>query len=336
MTDNPLASVIILTYNSQKHIRQTLNGIIRQKTNFPFEIIISDDGSSDNTIAILHEYEQSNHNIRIFRNLINNGIIINYKKAVDQCSGKYFAFCGHDDYWHDDSKLQDQVDLLENNPGFGMVHTDYDFLDEITGNVIRSTNNLNKFIIRQGDVSQDLIETYYIGSCTPCYRKSVFYKYVPIDDFIRLDLPFEDIPVNISIALHSEIGYIDRSTATFRYGHKSASNPADFTRCERYLEGHEKMIDYFYDKYPEKFIFKKKNYPIFKYTRMLKYAYEQKDFKKAEFYASQLKILEQRSLQIHCARNSLLFTLYFMSRNNRFLYGLYLVWYRFNLHLRRS
>ena len=115
----PLVSICCLTYNHEKYIRRTLDGFISQKTSFPFEVLIHDDASTDNTAAIIEEYSKKYPNVikPIFQkeNKVSQGINVQKKYNYSRAKGKYIAYCEGDDYWSDSTKLQRQIDALENN-----------------------------------------------------------------------------------------------------------------------------------------------------------------------------------------------------------------------------
>ena len=114
-------TVICISYNQEKYIRQTLEGVIMQKTDFDFEVIISDDYSTDNTANIIREYEKKYPDIfRIFYHDKNMGSINNFIFALSRTKSKYVALCEGDDYWTDPYKLQKQVDFLEAHPDYSI------------------------------------------------------------------------------------------------------------------------------------------------------------------------------------------------------------------------
>ncbi len=114
-TQPPLLSAICLAFNHEDYISQALDGMLMQETDFPFEIVINDDCSTDNTVAILKEYAEKYPSIiRLIlqkENQYSKGIkieILLIKEAV----GKYIAICEGDDYWTDPHKLQIQLDVM--------------------------------------------------------------------------------------------------------------------------------------------------------------------------------------------------------------------------------
>ena len=121
MNSEPTVSVLCITYNQEEYLRDTLNGFINQKTKFSYEVIISDDCSTDKTKNIIMEYAKNYPNIikQFFRKK-NIGSMKNFIETYNKCKGKYIALCDGDDCWTSPEKLQKQVDFLENNQDFAM------------------------------------------------------------------------------------------------------------------------------------------------------------------------------------------------------------------------
>ena len=121
----PLVSVCCITYNHASFIRKCLDGFLMQQTDFPIEILIHDDCSTDGTTEIIREYEAKYPDL-IFplyeeENQYSMGgagkmDLYNYTRA----RGKYIAYCEGDDYWTDPLKLQKQVDFMEANPDYSV------------------------------------------------------------------------------------------------------------------------------------------------------------------------------------------------------------------------
>ncbi|MDG5800313.1 glycosyltransferase [Marinilabiliaceae bacterium ANBcel2] len=124
----PLVSISSITFNHASYIKDCLDGFLMQKTNFPVEILIHDDASTDGTSDIIKEYQEKYSHLFFpiiqTQNQYSHGIRgmsrrFNYPRA----RGKYIALCEGDDYWTDPYKLQKQVDFLEANPEYaGAAH----------------------------------------------------------------------------------------------------------------------------------------------------------------------------------------------------------------------
>lgn len=128
MDDNIIVSVSCITYNHAKYIRQCLDGILMQKADFQYEILIHDDASTDGTDDIIREYAQKYPTIikPIFEkeNQYSKGVPISATFNYPRAEGKYIALCEGDDYWTDPYKLQKQVDFLNNHPDYAMCFHD--------------------------------------------------------------------------------------------------------------------------------------------------------------------------------------------------------------------
>lgn len=112
-------SVYVLTYYHEQYIVQCLESILSQKTDYTYEIVISDDCSQDRTMDILEEYKNKYPSIiRVKHNEINIGIPKNIYQARCMCRGRYITVLSGDDYWIDDCKLQKQVEFLDKNPEY--------------------------------------------------------------------------------------------------------------------------------------------------------------------------------------------------------------------------
>jgi len=131
--DKTLVSVMCITFNHEHYIEQAIQGFLIQETDFPFEIIIHDDASTDKTAEIVREY--ANKYPEIIRPIFQNENQYSQgKKATSivapQCKGKYIAVCEGDDFWTDKEKLQIQVDFLEANPDYVISGHDAFIIDE--------------------------------------------------------------------------------------------------------------------------------------------------------------------------------------------------------------
>lgn len=118
----PNLIICCITYNHSPYIRQALESFLMQRTNFPFEIYISDDASTDSTPDILKEYAAKYpQKIKIFLHKKNQGVMQNFIGLLERISSKYVCLCEGDDYWTDPLKLQKQKNFLDNHPECSLV-----------------------------------------------------------------------------------------------------------------------------------------------------------------------------------------------------------------------
>lgn len=114
-------TVVVTTYNQEKFIKQALDSFVAQETNFPFEVLVCDDNSTDNTKKIIQEYATKYHDIVTpIYNEKNKGPVENFIFTLSHVKSQYVALCDGDDYWTDIHKLQKQVDFLDNNTEYSI------------------------------------------------------------------------------------------------------------------------------------------------------------------------------------------------------------------------
>lgn len=142
----PKVTVCIQTYNHELFITQCLESILEQKTDFPFEIIVSDDDSIDKTRELCISFAEKYPNkIKLFLHSRINNIEVggeptgNFPTLYNlfSANGKFIAICEGDDYWGDPLKLQKQFDFMEANPSYSICYHDFKIINEF-GSVINS------------------------------------------------------------------------------------------------------------------------------------------------------------------------------------------------------
>jgi len=174
----PLISVIVLTYNHENYIKECLDGILAQLTNFEVEIIVGEDDSNDKTRKICLDYAEKHPNkIRLIFHSEKNKIYINNKKTgrfnflynYNISRGKYIALCEGDDYWTNPHKLQKQVDFLEANPDYALCFHEVQIKEEATGGLIE--DNITRKVPDTTDI-RDLARGNYIHTPSVVFRNN--------------------------------------------------------------------------------------------------------------------------------------------------------------------
>lgn len=123
-----MTSVALCTYNGEQYIRQQIESIINQTLPVD-EIVVCDDGSTDNTLSIIESLRESTKtDIRIYRNETNLGVCANFQKAVDLCKGDIIFLSDQDDVWHND-KVETIVNYFYHNHQKHVVFTDGQLID---------------------------------------------------------------------------------------------------------------------------------------------------------------------------------------------------------------
>jgi glycosyltransferase involved in cell wall biosynthesis len=219
--EKPLVSVHLLTYNHAKFIRQSVESVINQKTNFKYEIIIGDDCSTDGTSQIVREYESKYPDlIKVVSGEKNCGPQPNSIRILENCNGKYMAALEGDDYWIDPYKLQKQADFMESNPDFALcfTNTKVEFFDKSSPDYILN-QNLQKDVF----ILDDLIgesEIWFMGTATLFYKFSAIF---PVEPWFY-KTKSGDIPMIILAARHGKIKFLQEITAAYRRHPDGASN----------------------------------------------------------------------------------------------------------------
>jgi len=124
----PLLSIGLPVFNGEKYLPYTLDSILNQ-TFSDFELIISDNASTDSTRDLCQKYAARDHRIRYHRNQKNIGATQNWYRVFELSSGKYFASVAHDDVY-DPEYMQKCVDVLENDPSVVVCYSKTKVIDE--------------------------------------------------------------------------------------------------------------------------------------------------------------------------------------------------------------
>ena len=193
-SQKPLVSVGVIAYQAESYIRDCLEGILMQRTNFDFEILVGEDESSDKTREICIEYaEKFPDKIKLFLHSRKNNILsygkpsgfFNYRNNLVNAKGKYWATCDGDDYWIDPLKLQKQVDFLESNEDYGLIYANKKIVcDDKLGNKealllekVKKDDSLNRKKHLSGNIFWNLLENDLINTLTVCIRKDLMLDY---------------------------------------------------------------------------------------------------------------------------------------------------------------
>jgi glycosyltransferase involved in cell wall biosynthesis len=230
---NPIVSCRVSTYQHAPYIKQCLDGILMQKTNFPFEIVIGEDESSDGTREICIDYANKYPNvIRLFLHKRENNVLVHGRPSsffqgtytIFKLRGKYQAICEGDDFWTDPLKLQNQVDFLENNKDFSICFTDYKVFDE-SKRKFNYPDLKYKYKNKSVFYRNDIILSNFIPTTTVMFktRKEVFSKLDP-------SLYPGDWFLHVLNSEYGKIKFLPFESTVYRKhdgGVCSASNPID-------------------------------------------------------------------------------------------------------------
>ena len=170
----PLVSICCITYNHEHYIKDALDGFVMQKTDFPFEIVISDDCSKDGTRKVIDEYKAKYPNLmRDISPEQNMGAMRNFWYVQRNAQGKYVAICEGDDFWIDPYKLQKQVDFLEANNDFSMCFHGAIIKNETDTEVITTCDKIET----KEYYTKDIFPGWVVPTASVVYRREPIEKY---------------------------------------------------------------------------------------------------------------------------------------------------------------
>lgn len=183
----PVVSIFSWVYNHKEYIRESVESILMQKTNFKVEIIIHDDASNDGTREIILEYQ--NKFPHLFNNILQtqnqwslgNSVMT---PMVEKPQGKYIALTHGDDYWTDPLKLQKQVDFLEKNADYYLVAGNTDIL--IGDKLVKRNWRLNNKYKTDFTV-EDYINKEFFHTTSVCFRKKTI-SFKGMEDILQGDI----------------------------------------------------------------------------------------------------------------------------------------------------
>ncbi len=217
----PLVSVFMTTYNHERFIAQALDGILMQDVDFPYEIVIGEDKSTDRTREIVCEY-QRNHPDKIRLRLAKENLYSRHVRhsltGFPACRGKYIAICEGDDYWTDPKKLQKQVAVLEAEPDISACFTNAAIVHESGAeqpSAFLGEGPPRTLAVKRRNAyvhQKDLIEALLIPTCTQCFRAD-YVRNLP--DWVA-QVPTGDWGLAIILAQHGPLKYLDETTAVYR------------------------------------------------------------------------------------------------------------------------
>lgn len=202
-------SVCVITYNQEAYIRQCLQSIVDQETNFKFEVIVGDDNSSDNTANIIREFAAKYPRLikPIFQPENVGSGCNNYRTTHRAAVGEYVAHMDGDDCMLD-GKLQAQADFLDDNPECSMVaHKSLLIVDGDVTTDPHSDGSRPKF----SDIFNLLEKHTFFRHSTKMYRRAATPDNTCLDDEI-----FIDFALHLEHARWGPIGFINEPYALYR------------------------------------------------------------------------------------------------------------------------
>ena len=206
----PLLSVCIRSYNQERFIADAIDSVLKQETTFDFEIIISDDCSSDRTISIVEDYVKRHpEKVRFIKGTTNVGGPNNLKRVIQASSAKYITCLDGDDYYLSTNKLQKQVDFLESHAEYSACFHNTMDVNEC-GEKLGIFNPLDFHQIH--DAAEFIREKWFVPIHSAVLRRELiefpnWYDTVMNDDYV----------IHLSVVKHAPYYYMPDVMVAYRH-----------------------------------------------------------------------------------------------------------------------
>lgn len=235
-------SVFCLAYNHERYIKEALEGFVRQKTNFAFEVIVHDDASTDGTAMVIRDYAERYPDIikpiLQTENQYSKGTGILKNIVFPKLKGRYLAICEGDDCWTDPMKLQKQFDLLEDHPHCYMSAHNAEYYDcetkktELIFPNIQENRMLSTAEVIYGDGG-------FLHTGSLFCRREVFMEPMKFQEFWNIDYSAQ-----IRGSLYEGIAFLKDNMSIYRYqvpGSWTVRNKDDSKQIQVY-QNKEQML----------------------------------------------------------------------------------------------
>jgi glycosyltransferase involved in cell wall biosynthesis len=258
----PLVSVKTITYNHAPYIRRCIEGVLMQKTTFPFELVIGEDCSTDGTREIVLDYAKKYPEIiRVITSESNVGAKENSIRTNLACQGEYIAFCEGDDYWIDPLKLQKQYEAIIEHNAVLVTH-DTLVVFFLNGKIVYDPK-----LRRPKDASGFLDPEDIISKRAQFHTSSLFLRAETLKKFPDwfYQAPVYDWPLKVICAYLGKVYYIDEIMSVFQKGVPGSYNArARATRIENGWDDAESELIYL------KMLTNLDNYTGYQYSYLIK------------------------------------------------------------------
>ena len=182
-------SIALCTYNGEKYLAEQLQSLFDQSLS-PDEIVISDDGSKDGTLAIVETFKLKNRiPIRVLTHDQNLGVYRNFIHCIENCTGDIIFTCDQDDYWMP-NKLEKHMFIHTNNPEVDLVYSNAEVVLNTLDHVLYplwETESILDVQKGKSSFSSLVVKGQSIAGCCMSFKKSFFDKILPVPDLVYHD-----------------------------------------------------------------------------------------------------------------------------------------------------
>ncbi len=204
-------TVVVTCYNNERYIEQCLRSILSQ-TLTPQEIIVVDDCSADRTVDIVRKLLEENNSIRLIRNEHNSGPSVGRNRGIMEAHTEYVTTLDGDDYYHDDGKLESEMELIEQYRSKGEDVIAYSYIDTVSSD----GSKVHQKFMEPDDYAEGRLTSRLIA----WYRPSAFPRDYCIKRQLIIDAGMyrEDMRLYEDLELLIRLSLSHRFFCTRRYG----------------------------------------------------------------------------------------------------------------------
>jgi glycosyltransferase involved in cell wall biosynthesis len=209
MSSQPLVSFVVLNYNNGRYLRECLDSILTQETEYEFEIVLVDDASSDDSVEIASSY--SDPRVRFIQHRENQGHIAAVQNGLHNARGAYIARIDSDDRYRP-GFLATTIPLLESYLEVGLVYCDATIINEQGEMTVDRSDDIHSVQDFKGNEFVQLLEQNFICAPTVIARREAWLKTLPIPEH----LAFHDWYFTLMMAREWDFYHCHQLTADYR------------------------------------------------------------------------------------------------------------------------
>lgn len=241
-----LVSVICTNYNKGPWLRETLESLCVQQTDFSYEVIIVDDCSTDGSDAIIREFASKySHKVRTFFHDENQGIVKTWVEVCLKARGSFIARCDGDDVWIDVCKLQKQYNLLKINKESRWCNTDFDIVNE--DGVLISRSAFQSGVISCPQTIEEMLATKgFTNASTWLVEKTLMLE---VNEAIRQSSIDDTFSIQLELFKRTSLICLQESTVAYRMVGESDSHKKDIELMSKRFDGLLADQLYYLDKF---------------------------------------------------------------------------------------
>lgn len=228
----PLVSVLLPSYNHEKYIEESILSVINQ-TYKNIELIVIDDGSTDNSIKIIKNLNKDNKFLFIEQE--NCGLMKTLEKLKKYAKGKYISLFSSDDTYSI-NKIENLVNFMENNDQYAMVYAKIINIDHLSNEVLKVDENYD-----DGDIFDKLLKgKFFINGLATLIKKDIFNSFSYNQYYI------DDLQLWLQIAKNHQIGFVDEYLAYYRkHDNHLSGNLLKMQNAEEQIVNQYKESEYY-------------------------------------------------------------------------------------------